>query len=289
MRTRGTSEPAVHISTTAGLMYSVKIRNITIGGGDLVLIAGPCVIESQDHALFLAESILTIAQRISMPFIFKASFDKANRSSIQSYRGPGIDKGLEILQRVKEKFQIPVTSDIHERLQAQSAAEVLDLIQIPAFLSRQTDLLIEAGKTGLPVNIKKGQFAAPWDMVNAIAKVESTGNKGILLTERGSSFGYNNLVCDFRSLAIMRSFGRPVILDVTHSLQLPGGKGTSSDGERQYIAPLAQAGVAFGVDGIFLEVHDDPDHALSDGPNSLPLEELEPLLKKLRRIREVTA
>ena len=270
-------------------MYSVKIRGITIGGGDLVLIAGPCVIESQDHVLFLAESILTIAQRISMPFIFKASFDKANRSSIQSYRGPGIDKGLEILQRVKEKFQIPVTSDIHERLQAQSAAEVLDLIQIPAFLSRQTDLLIEAGKTGLPVNIKKGQFAAPWDMVNAIAKVESTGNNGILLTERGSSFGYNNLVCDFRSLAIMHSFGRPVILDVTHSLQLPGGRGTSSDGERQYIAPLAQAGVAFGVDGIFLEVHDDPDHALSDGPNSLPLEELEPLLKKLRRIREVTA
>lgn len=270
-------------------MHSVKIRNITIGGGDLVLIAGPCVIESQDHVLFLAESILTIAQRISMPFIFKASFDKANRSSIQSYRGPGIDKGLEILQRVKEKFQIPVTSDIHERLQAQSAAGVLDLIQIPAFLSRQTDLLIEAGKTGLPVNIKKGQFAAPWDMVNAIAKVESTGNNGILLTERGSSFGYNNLVCDFRSLAIMRSLGRPVILDVTHSLQLPGGRGTSSDGERQYIAPLAQAGVAFGVDGIFLEVHDDPDHALSDGPNSLPLEELEPLLKKLRRIREVTA
>ncbi len=289
MRTRGTSEPAVHISTTVGLMHSVKIRNITIGGGDLVLIAGPCVIESQDHVLFLAESILTIAQRISMPFIFKASFDKANRSSIQSYRGPGIDKGLEILQRVKEKFQIPVTSDIHERLQAQSAAGVLDLIQIPAFLSRQTDLLIEAGKTGLPVNIKKGQFAAPWDMVNAIAKVESTGNNGILLTERGSSFGYNNLVCDFRSLAIMRSLGRPVILDVTHSLQLPGGRGTSSDGERQYIAPLAQAGVAFGVDGIFLEVHDDPDHALSDGPNSLPLEELEPLLKKLRRIREVTA
>jgi 2-dehydro-3-deoxyphosphooctonate aldolase (KDO 8-P synthase) len=270
-------------------MYSVKIRNITIGGGDLVLIAGPCVIESQDHVLFLAESILTIAQRISIPFIFKASFDKANRSSIKSYRGPGIDKGLEILQRVKEKFQIPVTSDIHERLQAQYAAGVLDLIQIPAFLSRQTDLLIEAGKTGLPVNIKKGQFAAPWDMVNAIAKVESTGNNGILLTERGSSFGYNNLVCDFRSLAIMRSFGRPVILDVTHSIQLPGGRGTSSDGERQYIAPLAQAGVAFGVDGIFLEVHDDPDHALSDGPNSLPLEELEPLLKRLRRIREVTA
>ena len=289
MRTRGTSEPAVRISTTAGLMYSVKIHNITIGGGDLVLIAGPCVIESQDHVLFLAESILTIAQRIPIPFIFKASFDKANRSSIQSYRGPGIDKGLEILQRVKEKFQIPVTSDIHERLQAQSAAGVLDLIQIPAFLSRQTDLLIEAGKTGLPLNIKKGQFAAPWDMVNAIAKVESTGNKRILLTERGSSFGYNNLVCDFRSLAIMRSFGRPVILDVTHSLQLPGGKGTSSDGERQYIAPLAQAGVAFGVDGIFLEVHDDPDHALSDGPNSLPLEELEPLLIKLKRIREVTA
>jgi 2-dehydro-3-deoxyphosphooctonate aldolase (KDO 8-P synthase) len=280
---------STYISYGKGLMKRVKIRNIVIGNGDLILIAGPCVIESRDHTLFMAENILKITSRLSIPFIFKASYDKANRSSIQSYRGPGLAKGLEILLAVKEKFHIPVTSDIHEQSQARPAAEVLDLIQIPAFLCRQTDLLIEAGKTGLPVNIKKGQFVAPWDMVNAIAKVESTGNKEILLTERGTTLGYNNLVCDFRSIGIMRMLGKPVILDVTHSLQLPGGQGTSSGGDKRFIAPLARAGVAFGVDGIFLEVHDNPDHALSDGPNSLPLAELELLIKQLKRIHEVTA
>lgn len=270
-------------------MHCVKIRNITIGSGDLVLIAGPCVIESRDHALFMAESILEITSRLAIPFIFKASFDKANRSSILSYRGPGLDKGLEILLAVKERFHIPVTTDIHERVQARPAAEVLDLIQIPAFLCRQTDILLEAGATGLPVNIKKGQFMAPWDMAHAVAKVESTGNGAILLTERGTTFGYNNLVCDMRNLGIMRSLGKPVILDVTHSIQLPGGKGTSSGGDRQFITPLARAGVAFGVDGVFMEVHDDPDHALSDGPNSLPLKDLTTVLKQLKRIHEVVA
>jgi len=270
-------------------MHSITIGNITVGGGDLVLIAGPCVIESREHALFMAESILTISGKAGIPFIFKASFDKANRSSIASYRGPGLEKGMYILQEIKEKLQVPVTSDIHERVQAVPAAKVLDLIQIPAFLCRQTDLLLEAGKTGLPINLKKGQFMAPWDMAHAIAKVESTGNKSILLTERGTTFGYNNLVCDLRSLAIMRSLGKPVVLDVTHSIQLPGGKGASSGGDRQYIPSLARAGVAFGLDAVFMEVHDNPDRALSDGPNSLPLGDLPELLERLKKVHEVSA
>jgi 2-dehydro-3-deoxyphosphooctonate aldolase (KDO 8-P synthase) len=269
-------------------MDSVKIQNITIGGGDLALIAGPCVIESRDHVLFMAENLLAITEQVGVPFIFKASFDKANRSSIQSYRGPGLEEGLDILSQVKERFHIPVTSDIHERPQIRPASRVLDLIQIPAFLCRQTDLLVEAGQTGLPVNIKKGQFMAPWDMANAVAKIESTGNGEVLLTERGTTFGYNNLVCDLRSLSIMRSLGKPVVLDVTHSIQLPGGKGSSSGGDRRYIPALARAGVAFGVDAVFMEVHDNPDHALSDGPNSLPLGELKPLLEQLKTIHEVS-
>jgi 2-dehydro-3-deoxyphosphooctonate aldolase (KDO 8-P synthase) len=270
-------------------MQKVKIHDITIGSGDLVLVAGPCVIESQDHALFMAESIRDITSRMGIPYIFKASFDKANRSSIDSYRGPGLEMGLHILLDIKKRLSIPVTSDIHDPLQAGPAAHVLDMLQIPAFLCRQTDLLVAAGMTGLPINIKKGQFMAPWDMGNVTAKVQSTGNNAIILTERGVSLGYNNLVCDLRSLAVMRSLGFPVILDVTHSLQLPGGQGTSSGGNGEYISQLARAGVAFGLDGIFLEVHDNPDQALSDGPNSLKLDMLEPLLMQLKKIHEVAS
>ena len=268
-------------------MHKVKIHDITIGSGGLVLIAGPCVIESEDHALFMAQNIRDIASRIGIPYIFKASFDKANRTSIDSYRGPGLIKGLEILEKIKKQLSIPVIADIHDPSQAGPAAEVLDMLQIPAFLCRQTDLLVAAGKTGLPVNIKKGQFMAPWDMGNAASKVQSTGNNAIILTERGVSLGYNNLVCDLRSLAIMRSLGFPVILDVTHSLQLPGGQGASSGGNSEYIPQLARAGVAFGLDGVFLEVHDNPALALSDGSNSLRLDQLEPLLIQLKKIHEV--
>jgi 2-dehydro-3-deoxyphosphooctonate aldolase (KDO 8-P synthase) len=267
-------------------MNSVTIGDITMGSGTLVLIAGPCVIESRDHALFMAHGIRDIAARTGMPCIFKASFDKANRSSLDSYRGPGLQQGLEILAEVKRELGMPVLSDIHEPSQALPASEVLDMIQIPAFLCRQTDLLVAAGRTGKPVNIKKGQFMAPWDMAHAAAKVTGTGNRAVVLTERGTTLGYNNLVCDLRSLAFMRDLGCPVVLDVTHSLQLPGGKGSSSGGTAELIEPLARAGVAFGLDGIFLEVHDDPAHALSDGPNSLHLDRLEPLLVQLTRIRE---
>lgn len=270
-------------------MNTVQVRDITFGDGTLVLIAGPCVIESRDHALFMAETIAAASSRAGFPFIFKASFDKANRSSIDSYRGPGLERGLEILAEVKRALGVPVLSDIHEPPQAQPASEVLDMLQIPAFLCRQTDLLTAAGRTGVPVNIKKGQFMAPWDMAHAAAKVQSTGNNAIVLTERGATLGYNNLVCDLRSLAFMREQGRPVVLDVTHSLQLPGGRGSSSGGTAELIEPLARAGVAFGLDGIFLEVHDDPAHALSDGANSLRLERLEPLLGQLRRIHEAAS
>jgi len=268
-------------------MKKIRVGDVIIGSGNIVLIAGPCVIESKDHAMFMAGSLKEITQKLGVPFIFKASFDKANRSSVESYRGPGIDVGLSILSEIKQRYSIPVTSDIHEPSQATMAAEVLDLIQIPAFLCRQTDLLLAAGNTGRPVNIKKGQFMAPWDMENAVKKVESTGNHDVILTERGSSFGYNNLVCDLRSLAIMRSIGRPVVLDVTHSLQLPGGRGKSSGGNREFILPLARAGVAFGIDALFLEVHDRPEEALSDGPNSLRLGDLEVLLCQVLDIQKV--
>jgi 2-dehydro-3-deoxyphosphooctonate aldolase (KDO 8-P synthase) len=278
---------AAPITIEKGLMHKVKIHDITMGSGGLVLIAGPCVIESEDHALFMARNIRDITSRIGIPYIFKASFDKANRTSIDSYRGPGLIKGLKILEKIRKEVSIPVLSDIHDPSQAGPAAKVLDMLQIPAFLCRQTDLLVAAGITGLPVNIKKGQFMAPWDMANAASKVQSTGNNAIVLTERGVSLGYNNLVCDLRSLAIMRSLGFPVILDVTHSLQIPGGQGTSSGGKAEYIRQLARAGVAFGLDGVFLEVHDNPDKALSDGPNSLRLDMLEPLLMQLKKIHEV--
>lgn len=270
-------------------MNTVQVRDITFGNGTLVLIAGPCVIESRDHAMFMAESIAATASRTGIPCIFKASFDKANRSSIDSYRGPGLEKGLAILSEIKNTLGVPVISDIHEAAQAVPAASVLDMIQIPAFLCRQTDLLVAAGRTGVPVNIKKGQFMAPWDMEHAAAKVQSTGNNAIVLTERGTTLGYNNLVCDLRNLAFMRDLGRPVVLDVTHSLQLPGGKGSSSGGTSGLIGPLARAGVAFGLDGIFLEVHDDPSRALSDGPNSLRLDRLEPLLRQLKQLHGVCA
>lgn len=268
-------------------MNPVQAGDITFGTGNLVLIAGPCVMESKDHSRFMAQSLSEITSRVGIQFIFKASFDKANRSSIESYRGPGIEQGLDILLDIKQGLGIPVTTDIHEPRQAELAAQVVDIIQVPAFLCRQTDILVASGETGLPVNVKKGQFMAPWDMKNVVKKIESTGNTKVLLTERGTSFGYNNLVCDMRSLGFMRQLNKPVILDVTHSLQLPGGRGDSSSGNREFIAPLARAGTAFGIDALFMEVHDRPDFALSDGPNCLALEDLEPLLKQLLQIHMV--
>lgn len=251
-------------------------------GRPLALIAGPCVIESEEHVQFLAREI----GRIAGPYIFKASFDKANRSSIGSYRGPGLKEGLRILAGVK-KAGYPVLTDIHEPAQAAPAAEVVDVLQIPAFLCRQTDLLIEAGRTGKMVNIKKGQFVSPRDIRHAAEKVASTGNNNIVLTERGTTFGYNNLVVDMRGLAIMREFGWPVVFDATHSVQMPGAAGTVSGGQPQFIAPLSRAAVAAGVDGIFVEVHEAPERALSDGPNALRLELLGPLWSTLRKIHDL--
>jgi len=251
-------------------------------GQPLALIAGPCVIESEEHVHFLAREI----SRIAGSFIFKASFDKANRSTISSYRGPGLHEGLQILAGVRAKGY-PVLTDIHEPSQAGPAAESVDILQIPAFLCRQTDLLLEAGRTGRWVNIKKGQFVSPWDFRHAADKVASTGNNKILLTERGSSFGYNNLVVDMRGLPVMREWGWPVIFDATHSVQIPGGAGNVSGGQPQFIGPLARAAVAAGVDGVFVEVHEAPERALSDGPNALPLDQLGDLLETLRRIHAV--
>jgi 2-dehydro-3-deoxyphosphooctonate aldolase (KDO 8-P synthase) len=256
------------------------------GAHPLFLIGGPCVIESEDHALRMAEKIQAVCAGLAVPFIFKASFDKANRSSIQSYRGPGLIKGLSILEKVKRRVGVPVLSDIHESSQAEAAAAVLDIIQIPALLCRQTDLLLQAAGTGKPLNIKKGQFLAPWDMVNVIEKVQSTGNSGILLTERGTTFGYNNLIFDPRSIPIMKQWGFPVIIDAAHSVQKPGGLGTASGGDSRLISSIARAGVSVGADGLFLEIHDEPEKALSDGPNSLLLKELRKLLAQLLRIRD---
>jgi len=263
----------------------ISIGNVRIGGNQpLFLIAGPCVIESADHALMMAERIANIAARAGVPYVFKASYDKANRSSEQSYRGPGIAEGLRILKLIKERFGLPILTDIHDVSQAARAAEVADVLQIPAFLSRQTDLLIAAGITGRVVNLKKGQFLSPWEMANAVEKITKTANDKIVLTERGASFGYQNLVVDMRSFPIMRKTGCPVVFDVTHSVQLPGGAGKSSGGQPEFIEPLARAGVAVGVDGVFLEVHDNPAKALSDGTNALPLAELPALLGKLKQI-----
>jgi len=260
----------------------VRVGKLKIGEGQpLAVIAGPCVIESEAHALKMAERLSTVAGDLHLPYIFKASYDKANRTSLGSYRGPGFVRGLQILARIKREFGIPILTDVHNLDEVEPAAEVCDILQIPAFLSRQTDLLVKAGRSGAVVNIKKGQFLSPWEMRHAIEKVRSTGNGRILVTERGSSFGYNNLVVDIRGLAVMKEFGAPVILDVTHSLQLPGGEGNRSGGQPQYIETLARAGVAAGVDGIFMEVHDKPSRALSDGANSLDLKRFKPLIERL--------
>lgn len=269
-------------------MAGVRINNnIKIGKGNpLVLIAGPCVIESESNCLETAKSLKEITEGLGMPFIFKSSFDKANRLSIGSFRGPGLKKGLKVLKKVKRELDIPVLSDVHCRNDIESAASVLDVIQIPALLCRQTDIVVRAAKTGRVINIKKGQFLAPWDMQPIIKKIESAGNRKIIITERGTSFGYNNLVSDFRSLEIMRSFGYPVVYDATHSVQLPGGKGKSSGGQRQFVSALSRAAVAFGCDGLFLEVHISPHKALCDGPNMIGLEELEKLLRQVKKIED---
>jgi 2-dehydro-3-deoxyphosphooctonate aldolase (KDO 8-P synthase) len=265
----------------------IVIGNIKVGGENpLFLVAGPCVIESQDMTLEVAETLKLLSERLKIPFVFKSSYDKANRSSVDSYRGPGLKAGLRILAEVKERLSVPVLSDVHAAEEVSAAAEVLDVLQIPAFLSRQTDLIQAAARTGKALNLKKGQFLAPWDMKNAVRKAEAVGSKRILLTERGTSFGYNNLVSDFRSIPIMRRLGYPVVYDATHSVQIPGGLGTHSGGERALVPFLARAAVACGVDGVFLEVHPNPDEALCDGPNMMALDAVEDLLRQLLKIRE---
>lgn len=266
----------------------VKIGNLTVGGnGPLFLIAGPCVIENKEITLKVARFLKGLAQRVKIPIIFKSSYDKANRTSIDSFRGPGLNKGLEILKEVKADVGLPILSDIHRVSEIERAAEILDIIQIPAFLSRQTDLIMEAAKTNLPLNIKKGQFLSPWDMQQVVLKAVSRGNNSVLLTERGTSFGYNNLIVDMRSIFVMKNFGFPVVFDATHGVQLPGGQVKSSGGQREFVAPLARAAIAAGADGIFLEIHPEPDSALSDGPNTLPLEQVESLLVMLKEIHRI--
>lgn len=263
---------------------------ISIGpGAPLLLMAGPCVLESGELAWEIAREMKAISARLGISYVFKASFDKANRTSLTSFRGPGVEKGLRILGRLREEVGVPVVSDIHEPAQAEMAADYLDILQIPAFLCRQTDLLVAAARTGKVVNVKKGQFVSPWDMEHAVNKLRGAGSERILLTERGASFGYNNLVVDMRSLAVLRSFGCPVIYDATHSVQLPGGAGGSSGGQREFIPALSRAAMAVGIDGLFIEVHPDPAKALCDGPNSLPLAEVEPLLKQLLAVRRAVA
>jgi 2-dehydro-3-deoxyphosphooctonate aldolase (KDO 8-P synthase) len=266
----------------------IKIGRIEVrSNGPFFLIAGPCVIENEATTLEVAHFLKKIGQDLDIGIIFKASYDKANRTSLGSFRGPGIDEGLKILKKVKDETGLPVVSDVHQTPEVEKTATVLDLIQIPALLCRQTDLLVAAARTGLPVNLKKGQFLSPWDMEHAIEKINSLNNHGILLTERGTFFGYNNLVVDIRSIAIMKGFGFPVVFDATHSVQLPGGKGTSSGGQRQFVGHLSKAAVAAGADGVFMEVHPDPDSALCDGPNSVPLQELSPLLITLKEIHDL--
>jgi len=271
-------------------MPSSPIRiaeNLEAGGlSPLLFIAGPDVIESEDHALHMARALKEIASDRNVPLVYKSSFDKANRTSVDSFRGPGLEEGIRILRRIKEETGLPITTDFHLPEQAAPLAEVVDLLQVPAFLCRQTDMLVAAGKTGRAVNIKKGQFVAPWDTSPMIDKVRSTGNRRVMLTERGTTFGYNNLVVDFRSLTRVRASGVPVCFDATHSVQLPGGLGGSSGGERGFIVPLARAAVAVGVDALFFEIHDDPDHALCDGPNQLPLESFAALVDTLLAVAE---
>jgi len=269
-----------------------KVGSVSIGGGELFLIAGPCVIESERHALKMAEAICGVAKALRLPFIFKASYDKANRTSLKSYRGPGMKEGLRVLRKVAETLKVPVLTDVHEAADVARVAEVVDVLQIPAMLCRQTDLLVAAGKSGRAVNIKKGQFVSPWDMRHAVEKVRSTGNDKVFVTERGSSFGYQNLVVDMRSLPVMREFA-PVVFDATHSVQLPsagGGNGEAvSGGQPQFIPVLARAAVAAGVDGVFLEVHDDPKQAKSDGPNALDLKKLRGVLQELLAVRKAVS
>jgi 2-dehydro-3-deoxyphosphooctonate aldolase (KDO 8-P synthase) len=263
----------------------VAVGPVRIGGGlPLALLAGPCAIEDEGHALRMAETLAGIAAAAGVPLVYKSSYDKANRSSARSYRGPGLREGLRILRRVKETLGCPVLSDVHRPEEVAPAAEVLDLLQVPAFLCRQTDLVLACARSGRPVNVKKGQFLAPWDMKNVVEKLRSEGCEDVLLTERGATFGYNNLVVDFRGLRVMRDLGVPVVFDATHSVQLPGGEGTRSGGERRYVEPLARAAVAFGVDAVFMEVHEDPDRAPSDGPTMLALDRLPGLLRELRAI-----
>ena len=250
------------------------------------LIAGPCVIESEEMVLSIAEQMKDITDKLGIPYTFKASFDKANRTSISGFRGPGIEEGLRILQKVKDTYNLPICTDIHEPWQAEKVAEVCDILQIPAFLCRQTDLLVAAAKTGKCINIKKAQFLAPWDMKNCVEKVRQSGNNNVMLCERGTTFGYNTLVVDMTGLRVMKDMGVPVIFDATHSVQKPGGNGTSTGGNRQYVEYLAKAAVSVGVDGLFMETHPDPDNAKSDGPNMVPLGEMEELLKKLQRVYE---
>ncbi|HEV8385018.1 MAG TPA: 3-deoxy-8-phosphooctulonate synthase [Candidatus Acidoferrales bacterium] len=266
----------------ANVTREFSIGPVRLGGNaPLFLIAGPCVIESEAHAMMLAERLAALASELRVPFIFKASYDKANRTSINSYRGPGLDEGLKILGAIKKRLGVPVLTDVHDVAHVAPAAAICDVLQIPAFLSRQTDLLLAAGKSGAAVNLKKGQFLSPWEMTNAVEKVASAGCERIIVTERGASFGYQNLVVDMRSFPILKKMGYPVVFDVTHSVQLPGGEGKASGGQPEFIEPLARAGAAAGVDGIFLEVHENPAKALSDGTNALPLDQLKGLLQKV--------
>ena len=270
-------------------MTSFEVGNVGFGDGGLTIIAGPCVVESAQHALFMAQEISDICKHVGLGVVYKSSFDKANRSSIESFRGEGMEFGLSILAQVKDEIGVPVITDIHEPWQAEKVAEVADILQIPAFLCRQTDLLVAAAKTRKAVNVKKGQFLSPWDAKNIVEKLQAAGSEKILLTERGASFGYNNLVVDLRSFPVMRSFGVPVVFDVTHSLQLPGGLGKATGGQSEFIENFARAGVACGIDAVFMEVHDNPAKAPSDGPNQLPLARLEPLLRKLKEIHALAS
>ena len=267
--------------------FNIDVNGIVFGRDNpLVLIAGPCVIETEKDCCQIAEKIKDITIKANIPFIFKASYDKANRSSIKSYRGPGVEKGIKILSKIKKEIGVPILSDVHCCSEIDIVQDVLDVIQIPAFLCRQTDLLLHAAKTGKPINIKKGQFLAPWDVEHIAEKVLSTGNKNIIFTERGTMFGYNNLVADMRSIVIMKKMGFPVVFDATHSVQLPGGMGSTSGGQREMIEPLTNAAVSVGCDGLFIETHEKPEDALSDSATMLPLERLLPLLKKAKRIRD---
>ena len=266
----------------------VKITDsITVGNSEIFLIAGPCVIESEDLVMEVAGKMKEITEKLGIKYVFKASFDKANRTSINSFRGPGLEKGLEILSRVKSKYNLPIATDIHEPWQCKEASKVIDVLQIPAFLCRQTDLLIAAAETGKAVNIKKGQFLAPWDMKNVIKKFEEVGNPNIMLCERGTTFGYNNLVVDMRALLEMRKLGYPIVFDATHSVQIPGGQGETTGGNREYVYPLMRSAAAIGIDGIFAEVHPDPDNAMSDGPNMLRLDKIEEVLKSVKKFDDI--